>query len=86
MVFIMAETQSEKTPLTRLVLFMVCLAILGSILAGGYYYTVDLPFQNAIQAPENSGMSCQECYDWCSATYPNSGGCKYNCQVYVCNK
>ncbi|MFA5267689.1 MAG: hypothetical protein WC379_06925 [Methanoregula sp.] len=81
----MAEIQSEKTPLARLVLFMVCLAVAASIVAGAHYYAVELPLQEAISAPQNSGMSCQECYDWCSATYPNSGGCKYNCQVYVCN-
>lgn len=84
MFFIMADTQSEKTPLARLVLFMVCLAIAGSILAGAQYYTVELPLQKAIQVPENSGMSCQECYDWCAVTFPNSGGCKYNCEVYNC--
>jgi len=78
------SSQSSGTPLARLVLFMVCLAIAGSILAGADYYTRELPMQKAIQAPENSGMGCQECYDWCRETFPNSGGCKYNCQIYNC--
>lgn len=75
-----------KTPLARLVLFMVCLAIVGSIVAGAHYYAVDLPQQNALFAPTNSGMSCQECYDWCKVTFPNSGGCTYNCLIYNCKK
>lgn len=47
----MSDTQS---PLARLVLFVVCLAIAGSIVAGVHYYAVDLPAQNIIHPPANS--------------------------------
>lgn len=40
----MSETRS---PLARLVLFMVCLSIAGSIVAGVCYFAVDLPQQKA---------------------------------------
>lgn len=50
----MTATQSPGSPLGRLVLFIACLAIAGSILAGVLYFTVDLPAQQAaVQPPEN---------------------------------
>jgi hypothetical protein len=55
----MVETQS---PLARLVLFMICLAVAGSIIAGVYYYAVELPAQKAASAPENSWCTDQ-CYN-----------------------
>ncbi len=68
---------SERSPLSRLVLFMTCLAILGSLLAGAHYYAVDLPQQNALKAPENAGYSNSNCQI-----------CKNNCKVdkdyYLC--
>ena len=54
----MSDTQS---PITRLVLFIVCLAIAGTFVAGVHYFAIDLPQQNALQAPENlfsPGGSC----------------------------
>jgi hypothetical protein len=48
------------SPLVRLVLFMVCLSIAGSIVAGAHYYAVDLPQQQALQAPTNS-IECTAC-------------------------
>jgi hypothetical protein len=64
----MTSSQSIRSPLARLVLFMVCLSIAGSIIAGAHYYAVDLPQQNAITAPENSAGSSyfSECLDQCS--------------------
>lgn len=77
----------EQSPLARLVLFIVCIAILGSALATLHYAVVDLPQQTAVVAPANSPSdNCQDCYDWCTREHPNSGGCKYNCLIYVCNK
>lgn len=77
----------EQSPLARLVLFIVCIAILGSAFATLHYAVVDLPQQTAVVAPANSPSdNCQECYDWCTREHPNSGGCKYNCLIYVCNK
>jgi hypothetical protein len=42
-----------ESPLARLVLFMVCLSVAGSIVAGAYYYAVDLPQQQDVQVPRN---------------------------------
>ena len=78
---------SERSPLYCLVLFMTCLAIAGSILAGIHYYTIDQPQQKIVVPPANNPSdNCQDCYDWCTREHPNSGGCKYNCLIYVCNK
>ena len=58
----------STAPITKLVLFMVCLAIAGSALAGAHYYTVDLPTQKNLQAPENaasSNLNCQICKNNC---------------------
>ncbi len=49
-----------RNPLHNLVLFMVCLSIAGSVVAGVQYLAVDLPQQNAVpHVPSNSG-SLQE--------------------------
>lgn len=60
----MSEAQ-QFNALMKLVLFMVCLAAAGSILAGAHYYAVDLPQQNAIRmvAPTNGDLQ------WCINTY-----------------
>jgi hypothetical protein len=56
---------------------MVCLALAGSITAGAHYYTIDIPQQNAMQAPENSESSAINC-----------AICKKNCKAdpdyYTC--
>ena len=44
-----------RTPLARLVLFMICLSIIGSAIAGIHYYAVDLPQQQSVKAPSNYG-------------------------------
>jgi predicted lipoprotein with Yx(FWY)xxD motif len=56
----MAETQSEKSSLARLVLLMVCLSIAGSFVAGVHYFTVDLPAQKEV-APQNGNMPLDAC-------------------------
>ena len=58
----MTITLSERSSLARLVLFIVCLAIAGSFVAGIHYFTVDLPAQKAVQAPAN-GESCTVRHD-----------------------
>ena len=55
-------SEPQRSPLASLVLFMFCLAIAGSALAGAHYYAVDLPAQNAIKAPANGPLSMQ-CWD-----------------------
>ncbi|PKL58131.1 MAG: hypothetical protein CVV34_03940 [Methanomicrobiales archaeon HGW-Methanomicrobiales-5] len=49
----MTSTESKKSPLTMLVLFMVCLSIAGTVVAGAHYYAVDLPAQEKEMPPEN---------------------------------
>jgi len=50
----MSASRSAQLPLARLVLFMVCLAIAGSVIAGVHYSAVDLPVQKLpLQAPMN---------------------------------
>ena len=61
---------TEQSPLARLVLFMVCLAVAGSIMAGAHYYAIDIPQQNALQAPENAGVSGSSC-----------DICRLNCKI-----
>ena len=46
----MSSSQPVQSPLARLVLFMICLSVAGSIIAGVHYFAVDLPQQNAAAA------------------------------------
>jgi len=54
-------SESERSPCARLVLFMLCLSIAGSVLAGAHYYAVDLPAQKNLQAPENAFKNTKNC-------------------------
>lgn len=70
-------SEPKRSPLARLALFMCCIAIAGSVLAGAHYYTVDLPAQKNVPAPENAGSSTSNC-----------DICRHNCvvatDVYEC--
>ncbi len=72
--FVMSE--SNKSPLFRLVLFMICLSIAGCFVAGVHYVVVDLPAQNELlQAPTNEDdCSCYSVY--MSDLMSNCGGSK----------
>jgi hypothetical protein len=59
----MSENQSS---LARLVLFMICLAIAGSIIAGVHYFVVDHPQQQGMKTPAN-GLCEYSCYASCVA-------------------
>ena len=49
----MSETQ-QSDALKKLVLFIIALAILGTIIAGAHYFIVDQPVQQAaLHAPAN---------------------------------
>ncbi len=66
----MTEVQTERSPLARLVLFMICLSIAGSCLAGFHYYVVDYPEQYAAtHPPMNYGEYC--------VTYPDLFSCQW---------
>jgi len=62
--------QESKSPLARLVLFAICLAVAGSIVAGVHYFAVDLPGQQALHAPMNGDCleSCDDLFSQCLAT------------------
>lgn len=70
-------SEPQRSPLASLVLFMFCLSIAGSALAGAHYYAVDLPAQKNVQAPENAQSSMSKC-----------NTCKKNCivdpDIYKC--
>ena len=63
----------EKSPLARLVLFMVCLSIAGAFVAGAHYYVIDVPQQKALSGhpPGNTNTDIQEKCDTCTSN------CKY---------
>ncbi len=61
-------SQSAKSPLARLVLFMVCLSVAGAFIAGVHYFAVDLPQQQNVQAPANG---CTYTYGECTYEYIN---------------
>ena len=67
----MTSSQSSLSPLARLVLFMVCLSIAGSISAGAHYSVVDLPAQKEVQAPLNGHYPLDAC-----------GLCRFECAHY----
>lgn len=84
MVSPMSLSQSTRSPLARLVLFMICLAIAGSCIAGAHYYTVDLPQQKATP-PGNGfklGSQCEICKANCAGE-PDIWNCLQECDI-VC--
>jgi hypothetical protein len=72
----------EKSPLARLVLFMFCLAILGSALATLHYAAVDLPQQKASPPPDNSQKlsKCSICTSNC-VFEPDYFNCMQECDL-----
>lgn len=79
----MSESPSKRSPLARLVLFMVCLAVAGSFLAGAHYYAVDLPAQNAGDPPDNGlkpFSKCSICVSNCAGK-PDIYYCLMECDV-----
>jgi len=54
----MSSPSSGRSPLARLVLFIVCLSIAGSIAAGIHWFVIDAPQQNALLQPPTNSDSC----------------------------
>jgi len=78
-------SEPNRSPLARLILFITCLAIAGSILAGTHYYTIDLPQKNVEVAPSNFIWdNCKDCLKWCAWDHPNNPACKHMCQAALC--
>lgn len=60
----------KKSPLARLVLFMVCLSIAGVLISGVYTYTVELPLQKSLTKPPTNGNEVlTACLAACDAKY-----------------
>lgn len=81
----MSASHPARSPLARLVLFMICLALAGTVVAGAHYYAVDVPQQNTLQPPENgvgSSTSCAICKHNCKVA-PDYYHCLSTCDV-VC--
>jgi len=83
----MTPPQQGKSPLAQLVLFMVCLAVAGSIVAGAHYVVVDKPAHDALPAPANGDCPrYYSCQANCPLGYGNCCCCSalYNCGIGQC--
>lgn len=81
----METTQTAGSPLGRLVLFMLCLAVIGTITAGGYYLAVELPSRPEADSrpPDNSAnIMCANCLFKCNYD-PKPFECRSHCDL-VC--
>ncbi|MFA4849822.1 MAG: hypothetical protein WC626_08865 [Methanoregula sp.] len=57
-----SSKKEPRTPLARLVLFMVCLSIAGTFVAGTHYVMIDRPAQEyAAHPPTNLHMDLTNC-------------------------
>lgn len=59
-----------RSPLHNLVLFLICLALFGTIVAGVHYAVIDLPIQQVYPAPMNDKLNdpggCAKCIAKCT--------------------
>lgn len=79
----METNQTSGAPLGRLVLFLFCLGVLGTIIGGGYYLAVELPAQMTadLQPPANAAnLMCQKCLFACNYD-PNPIECQSHCDL-----
>ena len=80
---------SVQAPLARLMLFLVSLALFGSLIAGTHYVAVDLPAQQAGPVPmnyiPNDPSACARCMSLC-AVQPWDNSCPNNCMRCDCNQ
>lgn len=88
----MSVSQPARSPLARLVLFMVCLSIAGAAAAAVHYYAIDLPAQAMIQPPQNQQGRCfdsiLECMDYCDTVSPMwaNPARNFDCKYYLCTE
>lgn len=59
----------KKSPLARLVLFMVCLSIAGVLVSGAYVSLIEQPHRQSLTAPENGNGVLTACLASCDAKY-----------------
>lgn len=84
----MSSSPETRSPLAQLVLFMVCLSVAGTFVAGAHYYVIDIPEQKAIAGhpPGNANgdtiEKCNTCISYCNYVDPEViGGCISDCDV-----
>lgn len=78
----MSAKSSERSPLSARVLFLVCLGIAGSVLAGLQYVAVDLPQQErSLSQPPTNSVVETACYQTC-LQYADATTCVNKCQSY----
>ena len=71
---------SATSPLAQLVLFMICLSIAGSFVAGMHYAFIDHPQQENIRAPSNDWLDyCTDCTNYCTMQGQPSDICMDKC-------
>ena len=72
--------EPERSPLSRLVLFLVCLSAIAALVASIHYFVIDLPAQKEVPpAPEN-------CIgDECVCPYP-PGDYWFDWNLWRCSK
>jgi hypothetical protein len=79
MVLKLSSKKEDWSPLARLVLFMVCLSIAGSIPAVVYNFSTDIPMKNGLNPPRNDNSEfCVNYEQWlgscineCRDKYPD---------------
>ena len=79
----METNQTSGAPLGRLVLFLFCLGIFGTIIGGAYYFAVELPAREGsdLQPPDNAAnLMCQKCRLACNYD-PNPYECLSHCDL-----
>lgn len=75
---------SQQSPLARLIVFIACLAVLGSIIAGAHYYAVDLPQQKQAPPPDNGiklFTQCDTCHANCNFVPDDYYDCMSECDM-----
>jgi hypothetical protein len=78
-------SHTEHLPVARLVLFMVCLSITGTIVGGAHSSPVDLPQQQNSHALSNGIFEdcvvrlTQACLDGCREVYYDDPTCVSTC-------
>lgn len=78
-----------RSPLHNLVLFLIGLAVSGTIVAGVHYLALDIPAQQANPAPLNYNphdpAACARCMALC-ALHPWDSSCPNNCMRCDCSR
>lgn len=71
-----------RSPLHNLILFLIGLAVFGTVVAGVHYAAIDLPIQQAYPAPMNDALNdpgaCAKCMGLC-AVQPWDSNCPKKC-------